>query len=625
MALWRPPPPRTLSEWADEHFYMSAEDGGKWRTLPYQRGIMDALTDPEVERVSVMKSARVGYTKILIAFVLYHMKHDPASLILAQPTVEDAEGFSKGEIAPAIARHDFLRGVVSEAKSKVGGVNTILAKEYFGRTLWMIGANSGRGFRRIHARAGLGDEVDAWPPSAGADGDQVELLWRRTQEAKIGRKLVLGSTPLDKGASRIEASYKESDQRRYHVPCPHCDHGQALRFGGKDDDFGIKWDAGKPETAYYLCENCHAAIEEVEKPRMLAAGDWIAAEPFKGHAGFHLWAAYSLSPNATWGHLASEWVRLHGDPVTLKTFVNTWLGETWEQKGRSPKPDRLMDRRETLPASSTGETLVPRDAVTLTSMTDVQLDRLEVGIEAWGIGEENWKIEYHVLHGDPTAEPVWQQLWELLQRPRVSERGIPLYVRSSCVDSGYASQSVYAFVRERPQYRLPDGRLGFLFATKGVTGTGNVWPARASTNTISKCPIYTVKVDAAKDVIAARLDIDEPGPGYVHFPTFFGEDYFHQLTAEHSTDARDKRGFPVRTWRLKEGHKRNEPWDIAVGNYAALCALVTAGASLEDEAKWLAARTEPVPVEARREQVAAESRRTREESSGWLGETRGWI
>lgn len=623
---------------------MSPEKGGKWKTLPYQVGIMDALDDPEVERVTVRKSARVGYTQILVAYVLKTMHHDPASMLIVQPTVEDAEGFSKDEIAPAIERHEFLRGVVSEGKSKSSS-NTILAKSYHGRTLWMTGTNSGRGFRRIHAKVALLDEVDGFEASAGDDGDPVELSWRRTQEARLGRKLVLGSTPLLKGASRIDRSYAESDQRLFYVPCPHCDEWQPLVFGGKDVDHGIKWDHGKPESAYYLCRQCHAAISEENKPAMLRAAEkdgWRAHAEVKGHAGFHIWAGYSMSPNATWGHIAGEFIRLHGDPVTLKTFVNTWLGESWEQKGRAPSTEKLAARAEAYPTRAVvgfaePQRMVPRGAAVLTSMTDVQLDRIECGIEGWGPGEENWKLEYHVLYGDPTAQPVWDALKELLERPRISERGVEMFVRSSCIDSGYASQAVYAFVRNRPVYKLPDGRTAYLWATKGLAGAGAVWPAKPTVNTIGKCPLYIVRIDTAKDLIASRLEsIETPGHGYTHFPNFFGPDYFKQLTAEHCVMDRDKRGFPVRTWKMKEGAKRNEAFDVAVGNYAALCALYSLGFTTEREGIWLDSRvpnpaaiadaTDATPMAvAQSKPMAPRPVQRRAENAGWLGNRRNWL
>ena len=125
---FKPPKKLSLSEWADENAYLSAEssaEGGRWRTLPYQKGIMDAITDPEIEQVTVMKSARVGYSKILNHVVAYHIHQDPAPIMLVQPTIEDAQGYSKEEIAPMLRDTPVLKGLVSEAKAK-DGANTIL-------------------------------------------------------------------------------------------------------------------------------------------------------------------------------------------------------------------------------------------------------------------------------------------------------------------------------------------------------------------------------------------------------------------------------------------------------------------------------------------------------------------
>jgi phage terminase large subunit GpA-like protein len=99
--LLRPPPPLTLSEWVDRYAVLSAESAaepGRWRTLPYQRGILDARTDPAIERVSVMKSARVGYSKCLNHAMASHVQHDSCPVMLVQPTLSDTEGYSKDEL-----------------------------------------------------------------------------------------------------------------------------------------------------------------------------------------------------------------------------------------------------------------------------------------------------------------------------------------------------------------------------------------------------------------------------------------------------------------------------------------------------------------------------------------------
>lgn len=104
-SAFKPPRRLTLSEWADTYAYLSVEssaEGGRWHTLPYQKGIMDAISDPLIEQVSLMKSARVGYSKILNHVIAYHIHQDPCPLMLVQPTIEDAQGYSKEEIAPML-------------------------------------------------------------------------------------------------------------------------------------------------------------------------------------------------------------------------------------------------------------------------------------------------------------------------------------------------------------------------------------------------------------------------------------------------------------------------------------------------------------------------------------------
>lgn len=590
--LFRPPPRLTLSEWADRHYHMPAEYGGKWRTYPYQRAIMDALTDPEIEKVSVMKSARVGYTQILTALIAYHIAQDPCSVLIVQPTVEDAEGYSKKELAAALRENPILHGLVKDPRSRDSG-NTILSKEYLGRTLWLAGANAGRGFRRIHARIAACDEIDAYPVSAGQEGDPIELAWNRTREALFGRKQFLGSTPLDKGSSRIEKAFFESDQRLYYVPCPHCDEGQPLEWGGKDKDFGIKWPPGRPGEAYYLCRRCHTVIEERAKPRMIERGQWVAHAPFDGHAGFRIWSAYSLSPNATWAECAREFVRVEKDPVRLKTWVNTWRGETWEERGQGLDAHWLEQRRENFPTRE-GKVVIPSSAVILTAGVDTQDDRLEVKVDAWGPGEELWTPEYHVLHGDPASPVVWKELDDVLTKPRWHDSGAELFIRGAGIDTqGHHAQAAYAYCRPRFRRRMPDGTRQFVFALKGMSSDGKkrpVWPPTASLNNIGRVRLFMVGVDAAKEAIYSRLRLQSPGPGYIHFPLLADwctSEWFEQLTAEHAVPSYDKSRRLRKVWKLKTEGARNEALDTSVYSYATLQGLLAFGVTFEREARRL--------------------------------------
>ena len=87
-----PPPDLTLSQWADRYRRLSSESGskgGKWNTekAPWQREIMDAITDISVEKVVVMSAAQMGKTDaFLLNTIGYYMHYDPCTILCMQPT-----------------------------------------------------------------------------------------------------------------------------------------------------------------------------------------------------------------------------------------------------------------------------------------------------------------------------------------------------------------------------------------------------------------------------------------------------------------------------------------------------------------------------------------------------------
>ncbi len=596
---WAPPPHLSLSEWADRNFVLPAGDAnaGKWRTLPYQRGILDAISDPGIERVTVMKSARVGYTKSFCAAIGYFIEHDPCPILVVQPTIDDAQKHSKEDLAPMLREVPVLRGLVADAKAKTSD-NTILDKLFRGGSLSLVGANSPRGFRRTSRRVVIFDEVDGYPPSAGTEGDQIELGIRRT-EYYWNRKILAGSTPTVEGASRIERLFLEGDQRRYWVPCPHCGEFQVLRFPN------LKWPEGRPEEAWFACVANGCVIEPADKRAMVEAGAWRpdAPEHFterNRHASFHLWAAYSYSPNASWGQLAAEFVRAtRGGPVTLRTFVNTVLGETWQERGEAPEWEPLMRRRETYRIGT-----VPRGALFLTAGVDVQKDRLVYEIVGWGRGKESWSVDQAALPGD-TADLVrgpWPQLDALLARAFPHAGGVMLPVRMLAVDSGYNTSTVYAWARRHALSRVitikgasHGGALIGAPAPVEVSGRGQriqrggkVWPVNGA---IAKSELYGwLRLEAPAEGGA-------PPPGSCHFPEY-GADFFRQLTAEHLVTRRTRTGFVRLEWELIPG-RENHALDARV--YARAAAAVL-GLDRFTESDWAALERavgqEPVPPSA---------------------------
>ena len=91
-AALRPRPRTSLAEWALAHARLY--DGRRFVPYAYQRAILDAMTDPAVTRITLMKSARVGYTQMLSAAIGYFIAHRPSKMMVLQPATEDAEDYS---------------------------------------------------------------------------------------------------------------------------------------------------------------------------------------------------------------------------------------------------------------------------------------------------------------------------------------------------------------------------------------------------------------------------------------------------------------------------------------------------------------------------------------------------
>jgi phage terminase large subunit GpA-like protein len=563
-AAFKPPKKLSLSEWADEYAYLSAEssaEGGRWHTLPYQKAIMDAITDPNIEQVTVMKSARVGYSKILNHIIAYHIHQDPCGIMVVQPTIEDAAGYSKEEIAPMIRDTKVLTNLVSDAKTRDSN-NTILQKQFPGGVLSLVGANSARGFRRVSRRIVLFDETDGYPASAGTEGDQIKLGIARTQYF-WNRKIVAGSTPTIKDFSRIERLFEQSDQRRYYVPCCHCNHMQYLKWPN------MRWENDDPSTASYACEECGALIPHSKKRWMVERGEWRATQPSNGrHVGFHIWAAYSYSPNAEWSNLVEEFLLSKNDPEQLKTWINTTLGECWEDEYASKVgADGLMERA----ATEKYEKGTPPEEILMLSLgCDVQDDRLSMSI--WGIGrnEEMFLVDRKIIYGSPARADLWKQMDEVLMSKYKSEDGYELKIESAAIDTGgHFTHEVYQYVRERSHL----GLIGIKgMGQKGKPPIGK--PTKVDINFSGKAlkkgvQLFPVGVDTIKTTLHNRLKDAELGDGYIHFYPTITTDYFEELTAERQV-LRYKHGYQERVW-VKKSNARNEALDEMVYAYAAFC------------------------------------------------------
>ena len=548
-----PEPDLTVSEWAGSHRVLdqaSSSEPGQYRVerTPYLREIMDSLSANSPNDVVVfMKGAQIGASECGINFLLYGIHHAPAGMLYVLPTVDAAKRVSKQRLAPAIDAVPEVAEKVAVPRARDSG-NTLFQKDFPGGTLILTGSNSSVGLRSMPARYLFLDEVDAFPTDLDGEGSPIQLAMRRTATFKRNRKVFMVSTPTIKNLSTIEDYYEQSDQRRYFVPCPDCGEFWTIEWRN------IKWDEDNPSTAHLVCESCGVLIPEHKKTKMLTAGEWRPTAVGR-YTGFHLSSLYSPAGWYGWSDAAEDFIAAKkGGQEQLKTWVNTVLGETWEDEGEQADPDVLITRREDYAEDI--------EFAVKTVGVDVQKDRLELELVGWNDGEESWGLEYVILPGDTAQAEVWDELTETISE--MAPDGV-------AIDSGYNTQVVYDYVSKRR----------FCWAIKGIAGSGipliEDQLKRAQRLRRRRRKGFSpepVGVDQAKSLIYSRLGIEQPGAGYCHFPVSpdYDDEYFAQLTAEKLV-TRYSKGRPRQEW--VQTRSRNEAIDVRVYALAALRLLGT--------------------------------------------------
>lgn len=559
----KPPPPITITEWADEYRRLSPEasaEPGRWKTskAPYQKEIMNAIGEIGVEKVVVMSAAQIGKSDACILNPLgYYMHYDPSPIMILQPTIQMAEAFSKDRISPMIRDTPILQDKVDD-KSRTSG-NTILQKIFPGGHVTMVGANSPSSLASRPIRILLADEIDRYPATAGNEGDPLLLATKRLTTF-WNKKIVCVSTPTIKGTSRIEVEYEHSTQGEWNVPCPHCGEYNPLEWAY------IKFDKEDLSEIEYTCRHCGAIASEYAWKSNFDKGKFIFKYPKRSVKGFHLNALASLF--VSWREIVEKFLvaneeKKKGNIELLKAWANTEMGQTWEEEGEEIEMDELFNRLEEYDCE------VPEEVIVLTAGVDVQDDRFEVEVVGWGEEKESWGIYYKKIYGDLKIETVWNDLDKFLDRTFETKDGRKLKILSTCIDSGgHFTQEVYKFTKKRINRRI--------WAIKGRGGAQTPYYSKPSTTNAYKTPLFTLGVDTGKAILYQRLAVQEPGPNYCHFPKDEGrgynEEYFKGLTSEKMVISY-KKGRAQYVWKLKKGIKRNEPLDIR--NYATAALEIT--------------------------------------------------
>jgi len=575
------PEPMTLSEWAELHFYLSAESSyveQAWVPWSFQRAIMACISNDDIREVIWRKSARVGYTKIILAAIGYFAQHKRRNQAMWQPTDDDRDEFVKTELDPMLRDVSVMESVFPAYLARHKD-NTLQAKKFLGSITHLKGGKAAKNYRRISVDTGYLDEYDAFDASVEKEGDPGTLAAKRIEGATFP-KLVIGSTPKLKGFSNIEKRERDADVfLTRNIPCPECGDLHPITWGGKDETHGFKWTDDDPASVRHLCPHCGALIDQAQFLASADLGIYRADDGttcddgglFRDAQGvlirpparvaFHLWSAYS--PNVSWSGIVRDFLAAYreageGKREKLQAFWNTTLGDYWAEEFEKTDEHELRARAEPFALER-----IPLGCVLLLAAVDVQDNRLECGVWGYGRGCETWTIAHRVFFGNPAEDQVWEALDEYLFDTDFGHAsGSRLKIHATAIDTGgHNTQAVYNWAARHARRRV--------FAIKGYSGKERAirqsaskidsfdWRGRTRKTALI---LWQVGTNKAKDELHGRLQITRPGPGYIHFSNELSDEWYRQFTGEARTARRTVRG-EESTWTPLR--KRNESWDCA--------------------------------------------------------------
>lgn len=556
-----PPPKLRLSEWIEEHIRLPEGTSalpGKVRLWNYQRGIADAISDPAIERVTVVKPTRVGFTMLLTGALGSYVANEPSPILALLPTEADCRDYVVSDLEPVFEATPVLRGLIS-AEADETGRNTLMSRRFPGGSLKIVAAKAPRNLRRHTARVLIIDEADGMDVTA--EGSPLILAERRTLSF-ANRKIITGSTPTFEDTSHVLRAYANSDQRVFQVPCPSCGFFTEIMWTH------IEWEPDKPETAAFRCPACKGLIDEKHKTGMVNAGVWKITQPhIQGHAGFRLNSLVSSLANASWKKLAQEFVEAKGHQDKLQGFVNTILAQGWREAGEEIDETSLIARAEDYDLNN-----IPVAVLLITAGVDVQDDRVEITFLGWARDGSIYVLGHVVVWGASIDDSTWMEVDDVLKTTFKHPKGGTLKVQSAIIDSGDGgiTDLVYKFCTPRFNRKIMAG--------KGVSGTRPFVQASKSAKGVH---LFLIGVDEIKSHLMARLSRGET----IKFSKSLEPVWYEQLTCERRV-LRYHKGMPVRRFERKPG-TRNEALDCFVYGFAARNLMTTNWDQLETAAAYV--------------------------------------
>lgn len=476
---WSAPITTTPSEWCDEHRVLAGDgvlEPGPWRTsrTPYLREILDAL-DPEspYREVVLKKSARVGGTEVVNCAISYLTVVAPDPILLVYPVEEKATEEIRDRIEPMLKAQPTTAALFSERKWDVKDRRIKLTNCSI-RVGWSRSADTLAGFQ---ARYRFFDEVDKYGQPRN-EADAISLGDARGMQYGERGKSYKTSTPTTPHGAIHKLFSASPDRRRFHVPCPHCGELQVLvfdrlRWEGREGWEKLEREAMRAMGALvsvgdlpvsYACVACDGPIVDAHKPAMLEAGRWVSEgfppgeHPRSDRVAFHIWAAYS--PWVAFREIVAEALAARAkDAKAWQNFVNSWLGEVFEEEATALAPEIFLDRA----ASMHPRGKAPSWTRAIVGGVDVQQDHVWYVVRAAGSEGRRRTLDWGRLEDWDELAKVLDTLWP------VEGLELELDMRAMGIDVG-GGQKTLLGTRTDEAFRFVARDPARVWAMKGLGG-----------------------------------------------------------------------------------------------------------------------------------------------------------
>jgi phage terminase large subunit GpA-like protein len=577
----------SVAEWAEENRVLSSKVAAKtgkykYEYMPYLKEIANRFSkNDSARKIAIMKGVQLGFTTGVFENAIgYSIQHDPCPMMFITADKQLAIVRKRVMIENLIEQSNLSKFIQVDQEDGSAGNNrsgnTATMVEFNGGFLRTVGANNPADLRSFPVKKLFLDEVDGYKREIKGEGNPIPIAVKRTDSYSRTRKVGFISTPTEE-PSNIQDYFEKGDQRVYHVPCPFCKKKQELKFYcedggeypdsiGKTEDgkifkpYGIIFDKqevldGNFSSIGYKCKHCGSFIKEDYKRKMLIGGEWVpTARPKEPHfVSYHISALYS--PVKEWTEIVLEFIDAGIDPTKLRVFNNQILGLPWKNQAKSIDYTTLSKFID----ADREEGVVPDEALFLIGACDVQDDRLELEIKAYGDRFRSWGILHKKIKGDTSDpnDPCWQELFEYKDKMFGS-----MQLSFLGIDSGDGEKTALI-------YNLCE-KFGeeIVVPLKGLATTIRT-TQKYYVKALEKynIPLIEIYVDLYKNQLSQIFNSHwkegELFPdGWITFAKSYTDTYMKQLAAEKRIKKRMPNGLIKIEWDA--GSRRNEAFDLNV-------------------------------------------------------------